>query len=189
MIPKTIDDVTAEWLSLVLDQPVSAFTANQIGQGVGLLGDIFCVSLSSPTPASSQSERRRSSVVIKLPSSFEENRQQAVALGMFDAEIRFYRDLAPAAKVGLPEIYHAEIAENGSDFVIVMEDLSHLTMVDQHKGMSAEQALAAVKVLAQIHAVWWDQVKTPDFEWIPSMIGPRIEFVDQLLLQIATQEV
>jgi aminoglycoside/choline kinase family phosphotransferase len=65
-----------------------------------------------------------------------------------------------------------------------MEDLSHLTMVDQSDGMSFDQALAAVKVLASIHAVWWNQVQTPELEWIPSMVGPRIEYVDQLLTQI-----
>ena len=177
MIPASINDVTPAWLSDVLGQQVSAISLQQIGQGVGLMGDIFRASLEGDagTPAS---------VVVKLPSSFEENRQQGIDLGMFDAEIRFYRDLGPMASVGIPEIYHADIVEGSADFVIVMEDLSHLTMVDQPVGMSADQAMAAVKVLAKIHAVWWDRVNGDEYAWIPSMIGPRIEFVDQLLVQI-----
>ncbi len=176
MIPQSINEVTPAWLSEVLGGQVSRIEVQQIGQGVGLLGDIYQVKLDADDlPAS---------VVIKLPSSFEENKEQAVSLGMFDAEIKFYRELGHMATVGLPEIYHADIAPGGAEFVLIMEDLSHLTMVDQHVGMSADQAKAAVTVLAKIHAVWWDSVQTEEYEWIPSMIGPRIEFVDQMLTQI-----
>ncbi len=103
---------------------------------------------------------------------------------MFDAEVKLYNELAPEAPTGLPKIYLAEIVPGTSDFVIVMEDLSHLSMVSQSDGMSFEQALAAVKVLADIHAVWWNRVQTPELEWIPAMTGPRIEYVDGLLTQI-----
>ncbi len=178
MIPKTIDDVSAAWLSDVLEFPITTIAAEQIGQGVGLMGDIYRVQL-SPSP-----ENFPASVVVKLPSSFEENRAQGVALGMFDAEVRFYRELAPAANIGLPVVYYADITTGTADFVIVMEDLADLAMVDQATGMSLEQAEAAVKVLASIHAVWWDRVRTPDMDWIPEMIGPRIAFVDQMLQQI-----
>lgn len=176
MIPGSINDVSADWLSGVLNRTVRHITVNQIGQGVGLMGDIFKVGL--------EADDGPASVVVKLPSSYEENREQGVSLGMFDAEIRFYSDLATRVSVGIPAVYHAEINSGTADFVIVMEDLSHLTMVDQSGGMSVAQAQAAVEVLARIHAVWWDNVKGDEYTWIPDMIGPRIEFVDQLLLQI-----
>ena len=57
-------------------------------------------------------------------------------------------------------------------------------MVDQASGMSERQALAAVRVLAKIHAAWWEKVQVEELEWIPSMIGPRIEYVDQVLPEI-----
>ena len=74
MIPKTIDDVSAAWLSDVLEIPINTIAAEQIGQGVGLMGDIYRVKL-SPRP-----ENFPASVVVKLPSSFEENRAQGVAV-------------------------------------------------------------------------------------------------------------
>ena len=121
------------------------------------------------------------SVVVKLPSRFEENRAQGVALNMFEAEVRFYNEMAAEVGVGLPTIYRADVTPGSAEFVIVMEDLSDLTMVDQSVGMSAEQAAAAVTVLANVHAVWWNRAREPALEWIPSMIGPRIEMVDQML--------
>ncbi|MEM7099111.1 MAG: phosphotransferase [Pseudomonadota bacterium] len=180
MIPKTIDDVSADWLSEALHTSVQSFTTQQIGQGVGIMGDIFRVPLTYTAPDPSLPE----SVVVKLPSSFEENRAQGVALGMFEAEVRFYNELAKNVSVGIPRVYLAEIESGTAEFVIVMEDLSKLTMVEQSVGMNPAQAQAAVEVLAHVHAAWWDNVQTSELEWIPTMIGPRIEFVDQMLTQI-----
>jgi len=179
MIPKTINDVTPAWVSDALGCEVQSLEFEQVGQGIGLMGDIFKVVLSGDAKA-----QALGSVVVKLPSSFEDNRQQGIALGMFDAEVRFYNELAPAVKVGLPEIYHSEIIAGTADFVIVMEDLSDLKLVNQSEGMTALEARSAVGVLASIHATWWDKGRDAAFDWIPSMTGPRIEYVDQLLLQI-----
>ena len=179
-IPKTFDDVTAVWLSEILQSSIDSFTSEKIGEGIGLMGDIYRVTISYGSDA----EDKPASVVVKLPSSFEENRQQGVALGMFEAEVRFYDELGSRTGTGLPDVYLAAIKSGTAEFVIVMEDLCDLTMVDQAAGMSYEQALAAVKVLAKIHAAWWGKVQTEELEWIPSMVGPRIEYVDQVLPQI-----
>lgn len=175
-IPANINQVDSAWLSSALDRPVVAVEFTQIGQGVGIMGDIFRAHLSyadgTPGPTS---------VVVKLPSSFEENRTQGVALGMFEAEVRFYNELARRASVGIPRVYLADIESGTANFVIVMEDLNAHTMVDQQVGMTVAQAHAAVAVLASIHAVWWDDVQNDFMDWIPTMVGPRIEFVDQFL--------
>ena len=174
MIPKTIEEVTPKWLSKILDIEITDMEVIKIGEGIGLLGDIYKVDLSP-------GDRLLKSVVVKLPSSFEENRQQGIALGMFEAEVRFYNQLGPMVNVGLPKIYHADIVEGTADFIIVMEDLSDLTMVTQSDGMGAIQTESAVRVLAKIHSVWWGKMESHEFDWIPSMIGPRIEFVTQSL--------
>ena len=81
----------------------------------------------------------------------------------------------------MPKVYLADIKSGTAEFVIVMEDMSAYSMVEQQVGMTFEQARAAVRVLASIHAMWWDDVHGPEMEWIPSMTGARIEFVDQTL--------
>ena len=137
-IPRSITEVTAAWLGHVLKADIASIEATQIGQGVGLMGDIYQVSIvyagsGGEGPENTESQE---SVVVKLPSSFEENRQQGVTLGMFEAEIRFYNELAPRVSAGLPEIYFTRIIPGTADFVIVMEDLTHLTLVSQSAGMS-----------------------------------------------------
>ena len=179
-IPLTFADVTNEWLSEVLETDIDGFTSEKIGEGVGLMGDIYRVELNY----ASNETVLPSSVVVKLPSSFEENRQQGIALGMFEAEVKFYDELGEATGTGLPDIHFASINSGTAEFVIVMEDLCDLTMVDQAAGMSERQALAAVRVLARIHAAWWNKVQVEELEWIPSMVGPRITYVDQVLPEI-----
>ena len=179
-IPLTIEDVTNDWLSEVIGHEVAHFQCTQIGQGVGVLGDIFRVRISyaSGLPDGPPS------VVVKLPSSFPENRAQGVALGMFEAEVRFYNELASQVSVGLPQVMFADIKSGTAEFVVVMQDLSALSMVEQSIGMNATQAMAAVRQLARVHAAWWGRADDPQFEWIPTMVGPRIEFVDEMLVQI-----
>ncbi|MEE3072731.1 MAG: phosphotransferase, partial [Actinomycetota bacterium] len=179
-IPLTFNEVTPQWLGEVLDTDVVNFESHKIGEGVGLMGDIYRVELDYASNESGLPP----SVVVKLPSSFEENRQQGVALGMFEAEVKFYDELGEATGAGLPDIHFAAINSGTAEFVIVMEDLCDLTMVDQASGMSERQALAAVRVLAKIHAAWWEKVQVEELEWIPSMVGPRIEYVDQVLPEI-----
>jgi len=180
-IPLSIDDVSNEWLGEALGATVTQQDRHQIGQGIGLMGDIYRVKVeygeieASALPAS---------VVVKLPSSFEENREQGVALGMFEAEVRFYNELAPRGTAGLPRVFHANVEAGTANFVIVMEDLTNMTMVNQSDGMSGEQALAVVKRLADLHSIWWNEVDAPDMDWIPAMDGPRIEFVNELLPQV-----
>jgi len=181
MIPLSIEDISNDWLGQTLGANVVQQHRTQIGQGVGLMGDIYRVAVEY---ADTQSTGLPPSVVVKLPSSFEDNREQGVALGMFEAEVRFYNELAPQATVGLPQIFHAEVESGTANFVIVMEDLTDMKMVGQSDGMSGEQALAVVKILASLHAVWWNEVDTKAMDWIPTMVGPRIEFVDQFLPQV-----
>ena len=88
-IPTNISQVDEAWLSNALGKTVVAVQFTQIGQGVGIMGDIYRARLSY-----AKGEKGPTSLVVKLPSSFEENRTQGVALGMFEAEVRFYNELA-----------------------------------------------------------------------------------------------
>lgn len=187
-IPASIDAVSDAWLTDVLHTSgalpaggrVSGHRSVQIGQGVGLMGDIFRAELTFDGDRGGAPD----SVVVKLPSGFEANRAQGIALGMYEAECRFYSELGPRTPSGLPAIHRSQIVPGTAEFVIVMEDLGRLSQVDQAEGMSVAQAYAAVKVLAEVHAAWWGKVQTPELEWIPSMVHDRIRMVDGMLPQV-----
>ena len=187
-IPAHLGDVTPRWLTDVLradaslgdDAAVVALHPQRIGEGVGIMGELHRVEVTYEGASGSAP----ASVVVKMPSPFEENREQGVNLGMYEAEVRFYRELAPRTPTGLPTVHMSEIVSGTADFVVVMEDLSALDFVDQTTGMSPERAGAAVRVLADLHAAWWGKVMVDELDWVPISAGPRIEMVAELLPQV-----
>ena len=65
-------------------------------------------------------------------------------LGMFGAEVRFYREVAPVIGLRVPECYQAEDTAEGT--LLVLEDLS--------AWQPGADPVAAAGVLAAMHARW-----------------------------------
>ncbi len=176
-ILKSAAEISPAWLTEVLHSSgattatVTAVTTEQVGAGVGIMGELFRAVLTY-TEADSGAP---ASVVVKLPSPYEANRQQGIDLGMYEAEIRFYNELATSTPLRTPGCYFADIVPGTGDFVMVMEDLSELTMADQIEGMTIDQAEVTVASLSQLHNPWWGKVQTPELDWIPSVVHARIE--------------
>jgi hypothetical protein len=167
-IPATIDQVTPEWLSSVLNAPVRSIDVRQVGVGVGIMGTIHKIDLTYATPTAGAP----ATVVVKQAATAEANREQGVALGLYTAEVRFYRELASKTKLRVPQVFHADL-DDDMNFVIVMEDLSGLQNLDQITGMTTEQVRHAVVSLADLHGPYFGKVA--ELEWIPSVVHPRIE--------------
>lgn len=177
-IPRSGASLTTEWLREVMHEvlgtPRSALrsaTATQIGLGIGIMSESYRVELDWEPEAG----QAPCSVVVKLASQAPENRSQGVNLGLYDAETRFYRDLVTSTSARTPGCYFVRKDGEGADFVIIMEDLAALRMVDQSCGLSGGEAEAAVAALAELHASWWGRVTDPRVAWAPSLVHPRIE--------------
>jgi Phosphotransferase enzyme family/SnoaL-like domain len=172
-IPTSITDIDAAWLSQALATPVTSYATEQIGEGVGIMGQLWKV---TPTYDAGNATGP-TSVIVKLPSPFEENRAQGVALGMYEAEVRFYNELASETSTTTPRSYGGSIVPGTADFVLLLEDLSSMTMADEVAGMSLAQADAAVGALAALHRSWWGRTGAEDYAWLPTLDHPRIAAV------------
>jgi hypothetical protein len=75
--------------------------------------------------------------------------------GAYRAEVRFYQLLAQTVAVRTPQCFHAEIADDSGDFVIVLEDLAPAEQGDQIAGCTGAQARDAVVNLAGLHGPRW----------------------------------
>ena len=67
--------------------------------------------------------------MIKIPTSDEQALTTVTALGMYEQEYRFYRELAPIAGIDVAKHYFIETDSTGTVGVIGLEDLSHLRAV------------------------------------------------------------
>jgi aminoglycoside phosphotransferase (APT) family kinase protein len=95
------------------------------------------------------------SLVGKFPSLDALSRQTGVQLRNYAREIYFYRELAARVPISKPRCYYAEIAGDGPEFALILEDLAPARQGDQLAGASPEVARAAVVELAQLHGPTW----------------------------------
>ena len=151
-IPASIEDVTPAWLSEALGCSITAASPRQIGAGIGVSSALYRVELvgdvSSGCPAS---------VVVKLPALDEAAVFTSTVLRMYIREVGFFEGLAAASPIRVPAYHYGDVDAESSRFVIVMEDLCDLRVVDQVEGMCIDDAERAVDELAAWHGTWWNQ--------------------------------
>lgn len=155
--PHQPEQLTAEWLSSTVGAPVTDFSVEQIGVGVGLLGRLYRLTLTgdATTPPT---------VIAKFPTLDEGARMYVTTpLGFYANEVNFYNEGAPLTPIATPKLYNATFDAESGDFILVMEDIAGRRCVDQTVGCEVADARIAVDALAGMHAHWWDS----DFAQIP----------------------
>jgi len=157
-LPGGIEEVDVAWLTAVLRTSgaigetvsVSSVDSAPFAVGAGLLSLLYRCSLTFEGGAGPET------VIVKFPTDDPLQRGMSDLLGFYERELVFYRDFADDAPFGTARCHAAIQAEESTDFVVVMEDLSHLDAVDQRDGCSWEQSLESVAKMAKFHALWHD---------------------------------
>ncbi|KMO80035.1 phosphotransferase family protein [Mycolicibacterium obuense] len=159
-IPLHPDDITPGWLNGVLGPVLSGASIDSvtvIPVGTGQTGATYRVTASY----TQRSGLLPPSFVVKLPSQDPEVRQR-VALG-YRSEHAFYTEVGATLAVPTAHCYHIDLANDGADFVMVMEDLAPAVQGDQINGCSTGQASLAVEALAGLHGPRWCDPAWLDF--------------------------
>lgn len=155
-------DITPAWVEGVLrgsgnlEEGVSVtdVSLQRIGEGVGILSILQKV-----VPHYSGPTKAPASLVVKYPTDDPGQRFTADALTFYVRELIFYRDIAPSAPFRTATCYAQAIATENTDFTIAMEDIGHLTQINQLEGVSLAQAEVLIDQLADYHAMWWNSPK------------------------------
>ncbi|MEM7276364.1 MAG: phosphotransferase, partial [Actinomycetota bacterium] len=159
--PTSIDEVDAAWLTAVLrtsgtlgsDGEVGGVSVEPFAEGVGFLSLLHRATLTYDGPA----DGAPATVIIKMVTDLESQRGIADALQFYQRELRFYREIAAGLEFRTPVVHAAVIAEDSTDFVLVMEDLSELRGLDQTAGVGEDDAMLSVWSMAGLHAHFWGQ--------------------------------
>jgi len=101
-----------------------------------------------------------SSFIAKCPSTDAASRGAAALFHLYEMEIGWYRDFAGHAGVTCPRCYHAEIAADGQDFVLLLEDMAPAVQGDQLAGATLLQVATTLQEAAALHAL-----PAPDGDW------------------------
>jgi hypothetical protein len=94
-------------------------------------------------------------LIAKLPAADDTARAIAGGLGAYRKEVMFYKDLAGLSSIRTPEIYLALIDASGSNFILLMEDLSPAKPGNQLASETIEHAKQALSESAKLHAAFF----------------------------------
>lgn len=159
-IPLQPDDITPSWLTYALgsaDPYVAVGSVRVTAVGTGQTGATYRVCATYTRGG----DQLASSYIVKLPSQDPEVRQR-VALG-YRSEHAFYTEVAATVAVPVPQCHYIEIANDGAEFVMLMDDLAPAVQGDQIQGCSAAEATLAVEALAGLHGPRWCDPAWLDF--------------------------
>ena len=151
-----IDDITPDWLSGVLGEPVTTLATERVG--TGQIGTCHRLRYDGGR-----------SVLAKLPA--EDPATRDMLAGAYRGEVRFYDTIAPTVAVRVPAFHHAETSADSGDYVLLLEDLAPRVQGDQIGGCTVAQARDAVVNLAGLHGPRWCDPTLLEIEGL-SLNGP-----------------
>jgi aminoglycoside phosphotransferase (APT) family kinase protein len=143
-VPDGAGGLTAAWLSGALDRDVTGVTVTSVG--AGQTGSCYRL-------ATTFTDGGTARYVAKMAAENPAVRER-VAPG-YRTEVAFYRDIAPTLSVPVPAVYVAEETEDGSRFVLLMDDVAPAVPGDQISGATPDIVVAGARALAGLHGPRW----------------------------------
>lgn len=142
--------------------------------GTGQLGDSYRFTLRyEPTEAGP------ATLVGKFASLDPTSREFGHRSGYYRSEIGFYQELAPRLGVSVPVAVHAALADNHTDFVLLMEDLAPARQVDQLLGCNADESARVLEQAAILHAASWHDRGLAGSDWLRGPVNIFTYATDQ----------
>ena len=157
-LPTSIEDVSSTWLTVALrrsgrlgpNDNAEVIGYKPLSAGSAYTTKMYRMELAGPGLPSS--------AIIKLPVTTEV-RQLLDAIGAYQREVTFYRELAAETPVRVPDSLVAEYESDTGNMVLLIEDLAPLAPSDQLAGLTLKQAEAAMDGLARFHAWSWEHTR------------------------------
>lgn len=168
-IADTLDDLTPEWFTGALREgktlrsgaSVTSVTSRLIG--TGQLGSVALAELAYDA----EDAGAPSSLIVKLPSRDEGSRRLGVVMGVYEAEVRFYQEIAPLVDVTSPRMHWSALEPQTGRFTLLLDDLSPSAEVgDMVAGCGPERAALALAELVKLQAPMWDAPSLRERAWL-----------------------
>jgi hypothetical protein len=162
------DQITPQWLTLALREsghlPQGAVIATKHEIiGTGKMGDNARFTLTYDVDHCGPA-----TLIAKLPATDETARTMAGVLGAYYNEVMFYQNLAGHTKLRTPLIYASEVNAEGTEFVILMEDLAPSEPGSQLIGESLEHSRLALQEAAKLAAAFYGDTAVAELAYVTS---------------------
>ncbi len=188
-IPPTPDAITPEWLTAALRSSGAVENATVISIGVkpvaagsGFVGQAARLHIEYDR----KEQAAPATVFAKLSSADPAVREKLRAVGLYEAEAGFYRDMAATTSlpVRVPRPYLSLYDVAAAASILLIEDLGDARFGDNLTGLSPSDACIAVRQLARLHAHFWEAPALQTVSWLRSLAddaGARIALYRAML--------
>jgi hypothetical protein len=162
------EELSADWLTAALRESGAVRDAAAVTRlettaiGTGQMSESHRVSLAWDERAPAGP----ASVVIKVAAADQTSRSTGVGLGIYEREIRFYREVAPRVGGPVAACHFAAYDPQEGWFTLVLEDAAPAVQGDQIAGCTVEEARLAMRELARIHAPVWNDQQLGAADWL-----------------------
>ena len=173
-VPRALDEMGPDWLSNALSAPggpparVDAVTWHALE-----VENRFAAELARGVLEPAAGSRELPTTVIAKYSSRDEligPRER----GIYEREVRIYRDHAAELGVPLPECFYADRDPGSGAFVLLLEDLAGLRGGRTEYECSLSDARLACENAARLHAAWWADPRLDGFDWLNRPMDPDV---------------
>ena len=165
-LPHSLADVATDWVSKVLadtprfaNDPVEGMDIEPLGDGIGQLSELGILDLTHRSGAQNR-------VVLKLHTQVSSMHNLAIAYGVYEREVNFYRTLAGEIPMRTPEVYFAEHDASRQRVALIMELMEGWYSPDQLAGATREEIESAVHSLCALTAAYWNSPLKGQISWL-----------------------
>ena len=167
--PNTFSDLSLEFLNTALEKKfnskIISFTKGKELEA-GFTGEVFRISLAFEN----SNDDLPKSLIIKLQTSNPGINSFIKNIQGYEKEIKIYDILSKISELNLPRIYYIKINEEGSKYVMIMEDLNErgFMKADGEKPFDMTIFKLIVEYFSKFQSCFWGLENQKNLEWIKS---------------------
>lgn len=169
-------ELTSQWLDSALRTSgalvtgrVRSVVVTPFAVGVGLMSQVARLDV---TYDPNHDPELPATFVVKLAAATRPNRAMALEYGLYEREVRFYRELATTVGISTPRAYVADHDPLSGDMVLVLEDLATGGATPRDDVLVDDDVLSLARAIGGFHATWWSGSGKAPPQWVPALDGP-----------------
>ena len=156
-------DLSAAWLTSAIGAgTIADFAVERIG--TGQMSECYRVQLTYADGAPDSD--KPDSVVLKVAATDPMSRQTGMTLGLYEREVRFYRDIAPRLRGPVAPCYHTAFDAASGTFDVLLGDANPAVVGDEIRGATTAQARLAVTELARLQGPLLGDTTLAEAPWL-----------------------
>ena len=167
IFPKKYSEITLEYLNKVLEPKLnSKLVSFKKGEEIepGFTGEVTRI-----IPEFKEiNENLPKSLIIKFQTDNQGIRTFMAKIKGYEKEIKIYEILNSINELNTAKIYHSELSQDGSHYLIIMEDLNErgLFRIDREKPFDIKTLKLIVQYFSILHSNFWGEENQTKINWI-----------------------